>query len=1720
MTARTANGVATTTLYASPTTGSATVSATTGGSVSGQMTVQVVAGPTASVTVTAAADTLYADNHSSTTITAVVRDAYDNPVAQGTPVNFTAQGGTVTGSSTVGTNGIANATFQAGLTSGPAAVTAEQATIQGSAVVYLQATLANAVNLSVNPVQLTADGATQSSLRATVLDVQGRPVSDGTLVTFTANHGSLAGAAAAMIQNDNRNTSRSSKWNGALTATPRNGTRSLDGGAATRDRGSNTLNSLFTTTTVSGYAYATLTSPTVAGTDTATAEVQGIVDREALVYVAGGAARIEVTPATNQLPADGISSTPVLCRVTDAFGNPVGSGFAITISATLGRMNPASGFTNASGEFTSSLITARQYGLSAIVATSEGASGYGEVQFTAPEVHTLGLSGDATSILANGISFATLTARAVDSYGLAVSGIDIIWQLDPGIGELVPVTTVTDTLGRATAMFYSGANRNDVTRTITAIAGTHSANLPLQLRGVTLSAWTTTQYLPADGESMTDVSVLVRETTGGFAITNATVQFAATRGSIVGTAVTNTSGIATVQYRSDRQSGPITISAVYGDTLRAQTSLQLTGTEADTLVVTLGTNELLADGVSSTSVSAVVRNEGGQTVAGVPVSFTANGGGICFPDIVVSDDNGIASSVYQSEALDEDRAISVEVAIERDNDQKPMMLRGVVLDAAATQTTLPANGTATTQIQVDLRRSSSFVAIPNATIQLGTNLGVVPSSATTNASGQATVTFTAGTTAGQANIVVRYGNLLTDTVAVTLFAPVADAVNMAVTQTSLLASGADTSSVTLQVNDQSGAPLRNASVQWSLNGTGTLYYGLTTTDQNGIARNRYTAPASPLDGNNYVIARVGSLVDSTAIATRGVMLTLSPSATNIPANGVSTSVIRAHVRETTSLVAISNAVIHFGSTLGQIPGTATTDASGAASVSLTTGSTAGTATVVGRFGNMLTDTVEVTFYAPTASRVIVAADTSLLYANGVASTPVRALVVDEMDVALPNVTVWWSAVSGLLQTVQTTTNEQGMTSVTYVTTASSNDDIVTITATAGSTMGQTTILERGVTVDVTAVPEMVIADGRSVSQIRAHIYETTTAVAISQAVVTFGTSLGTIPNTAITTTSGIATATLISSTTTGQALVTASYGNILSDQTTVTFAPSTPTTLSLTAAPTVLVADNISTSILTAVLTDQNGNPVPDGSQVRFTIPPQSGSLENLRTTVNGVATNVLTSSTTPDTLWIVAWSEANNSARDSVRVIYRVGAPSIVNLSALSDTLRADGISVDTISAHVTDAVGHPLSNVEVLFSTTIGNITSSRVTDSNGNARVAFSSSQTGTAQITAQAAEAVGNYTLYLIPDNPNSIEMGYFPSSVGVRGSGRNETLLITATVRDANNNPVIDGTEVYFNINNSPGGGDFLSSPGPIPTINGRATVSYNSGTISGSVRIRARCEGISAVSTEILIYAGPPYIESIYSPCDSSHMSLAASPCNMFGMDVVGDSVRIVALVGDRYNNPVTPGTAVYFTTSGGVITTATGYTDSSGFAWVTLFSGNPLPTIARWYNTLHDPNLGGPIMCSAPPTQPGVAKILASTAGVDGNGDSVTVWASTNVIFNYSQPLMFIREVTVNGDPNERTLYIGENALIRIAVYDPDYWPLVSGSTIRCTANHGNTYPNTITAGCPGDTTYTFSFFNNLSLTDDDAASPVLINVDTRFGDAYVFTETFTLRAALPPTP
>jgi hypothetical protein len=78
-----------------------------------------------------------------------------------------------------------------------------------------------------------------------------------------------------------------------------------------------------------------------------------------------------------------------------------------------------------------------------------------------------------------------------------------------------------------------------------------------------------------------------------------------------------------------------------------------------------------------------------------------------------------------------------------------------VLAVTAGVTRLAANGTATTSVTATLK-DGSLVAVPNATIAFSTTLGSVGASALTNASGQATVTFTSSTGSGVAVVTADF----------------------------------------------------------------------------------------------------------------------------------------------------------------------------------------------------------------------------------------------------------------------------------------------------------------------------------------------------------------------------------------------------------------------------------------------------------------------------------------------------------------------------------------------------------------------------------------------------------------------------------------------------------------------------------------------------------------------------------------------------------------------------------------------------------------------------------------------------------------------------------------------------------------------------------------------------------------------------------------------------
>ncbi|MEE9574139.1 MAG: Ig-like domain-containing protein [Candidatus Neomarinimicrobiota bacterium] len=191
------------------------------------------------------------------------------------------------------------------------------------------------------------------------------------------------------------------------------------------------------------------------------------------------------------------------------------------------------------------------------------------------------------------------------------------------------------------------------------------------------------------------------------------------------------------------------------------------------------------------------------------------------------------------------------------------------------------------------------------------------------------------------------------------------------------------------------------------------------------------------------------------------------------------------------------------------------------------------------------------------------------------------------------------------------------------------------------------------------------------------------------------------------------------------------------------------------------------------------------------------------------------------------------------------------------------------------------------------------------------------------------------------DPVSIFLSSISSTtIGVKESGSPETTQLSFVVQDSTGRPIDleHSVTINFRLGSGPGGGEFLS-PYSVPTnSSGQAAVSLTSGTKAGTVQVIAEIdlgsEMITSIPVAIAIHGGLP---------DYTHFSIAPVLVNFPGYNIFGVKDQIVAFVGDKYANPVRPETAVYFTTTGGIIEGST-LTDAQGIGSVALISAEPRP--------------------------------------------------------------------------------------------------------------------------------------------------------------------------------
>jgi hypothetical protein len=290
--------------------------------------------------------------------------------------------------------------------------------------------------------------------------------------------------------------------------------------------------------------------------------------------------------------------------------------------------------------------------------------------------------------------------------------------------------------------------------------------------------------------------------------------------------------------------------------------------------------------------------------------------------------------------------------------------------------------------------------------------------------------------------------------------------------------------------------------------------------------------------------------------------------------------------------------------------------------------------------------------------------------------------------------------------------------------------------------------------------------------------------------------------------------------------------------------------------------------------------------------------------------------------------------------------------------------------------------------------------------------------------------------------------------------------LTFEVRDAKGVPVDAQHQatVSFKIMGNPGGASL--APASMPTNeNGRVITTVTSGTVSGALQVVAEilAKAISAAPVPVAIHGGLP---------DRAHFSLAVEKLNIAGLLYFGLQDRITAFVGDKYSNPVPPGTVVQFRSTGGIIE-GSALTNSLGQAVVTLTSASPVPPI---------------------PSN-GVVTITAETV----DETRVKIKSLANVLFTGATQL----SVT----PATFTLAAFASQTFTYTVSDPNGNPLVSGSTFTVSTDNGQvagqTSVNLKDTQSKAFTKFTFTLTN--SAPDSLVAKPanVKIAVTSQNGDA-----------------
>ncbi|QHB32691.1 hypothetical protein F0T03_11245 [Yersinia canariae] len=1219
-----------------------------------------------------------------------------------------------------------------------------------------------------------ANGVATNSVKATVKDANGNPVSNQH-VSFIADNSATLSLSSGMTGAD-----------GALTVTLVNDTTGV-------------------TTVTAMLNGASQSVPVNFIPDSGTAT---IID---------GALTILVDNAL----ANGRDRNSVKAIVTDARGNPIPNQ-VVSFIGDNGANIAASGTTGPDGAVTQSLsnITA---GVTRVTAMINGASQSVDVNFT-PDSSTATILRGALTVtrdnaIADGLAANTVQAIVTDATGNRVPNQVVTFIADNSATVAASGTTdtngvvsmpVTNTIAGVTQVSAT-VNGNSQNANITFIPDGGTATI---LSG----ALTVTQdNALANGSATNWVKAIVTDATGN-RVPNQLVTFIADNNAVIAAnGTTGSDGSVTVSL-SNAIAGVAHVTATVNSNSQNVDVNFIPDSGTATIIsgaLTVTQDNALANGSATNSIKAIVTDATGNVVPNQVVTFIADNNAVIATNgttdsagVVTMTLTNVTAGAARVTATVNSNSQSVDVTFIPDSGTATIISGALTV----TQDNALANGSATNSVKAIVTDATGN-RVPNQMVTfIADNNAVIAANGTTGPDGSVTVSLS-NAIAGVARVTATVNsnnqsvdvNFIPDSGTATIISGA-----LTITQDNALANGSAQNEVKAVVTDGTGNVVPNQAVTFIADNNAVIATS-GTTDSAGVVTMTLTNVTA---GAARVTATVNSnsqSVDVTFIPDSGTATIISGALTitrdNALANGTAQDEVKVIVTDGTGNVVPNQVVTFIADNNAVIATSGTTDSAGVLILSLTNvtaGVTHVTATV-----NSNSQSVDVTFIPDSGTATIISGALTITHdnalANGVAQNEVKAIVTDATGNVVPNQVVTFIANNNAVIATSGTTDSAGVVTMTLT------------NATAGATRVTATVNSNSQSVDVTFIPDSgtatiisgaltitqdnALANGSATNSVKAIVTDGTGNVVPNQAVTFIADNNAVIATSGTTDSAGVVTMTL-TNVTAGAARVTATV-NSNSQSVDVTFIPDSGTATIISGALTVTqdnaLANGVAQNEVKAVVTDATGNVVPNQA-VTFIADNNAVIATSGTTDSAGVVTMTLTNVTAGATR-VTATVNSNSQSVD-VTFIPDSGTATIISgaFSVEDDGALANGVATNSVKAVVTDALGNRVPNLLVNFSTNNNAVmATSGTTDANGSVILTLTNIKSGITEVTAEVNNQSLTIDSTFIPDvSTATVSLEVVTQNMPADGTAQNS---VKAKVVDAFGN-VIPNQSVSFNATNN------------------------------------------------------------------------------------------------------------------------------------------------------------------------------------------------------------------------------------------------------------------------------------------------------------------------------